>query len=64
MNWAPVVGQESMQLGRGCICKVGGVGAGSGIGALFPGRCAVFLGAEGQSIRNIVFVIHRMWDSC
>lgn len=41
MNWAAVAGQETMQLGCRCICKVGrGGGSGLGLGLVhcFPGR--------------------------
>ena len=48
MNWAAVAGQESMQLGCRCICKVGGVG-------WDWGWCTVFLDAE-------QFFFWVLWD--
>ena len=65
MNWAAVAGQETMQLGCRCICKVG---RGGGRGWDWD-WCTVFLdaeqffwGAEGQH-KNIVFVNRLVWDS-
>jgi hypothetical protein len=65
MNWAAVAGQEAMQLGCRCICKVG---RGGGRGWDWD-WCTVFLdaeqffwGAEGQH-KNIVFVNRLVWDS-